>query len=184
MSPGAEPQKVVRQEEVVSIVQEPASSAAAPAVEETEQVVRSQAGVERRERVVTDAAGGGVEHRDRVVRDVATEHLLRVAKVCQLVWLCAGIVEALIGLRVLLKLIGANPNNAFAAFAYNAAALFLAPFFGLTGSPAAGGSVLEVPSIIAMLVYAFVAWGLVRVIGLLFDRPMTRGSSTYDRSRF
>jgi uncharacterized membrane protein len=183
MSPGAEPQKVVRQEEVVSIVQEPASSAAAPAVEETEQVVRSQAGVERRERVVTDAAGG-VEHRDRVVRDVATEHLLRVAKVCQLVWLCAGIVEALIGLRVLLKLIGANPNNAFAAFAYNAAALFLAPFFGLTGSPAAGGSVLEVPSIIAMLVYAFVAWGLVRVIGLLFDRPMTRGSSTYDRSRF
>ena len=182
MSPGAEPQKVVRQEEVVSILQEPGSSTAAPAVEETEQV-RSQAGVERRERVVTDAAGG-VEHRDRVVRDVATEHLLRVAKVCQLVWLCAGIVEALIGLRVLLKLIGANPNNAFAAFAYNAAALFLAPFFGLTGSPAAGGSVLEVPSIIAMLVYAFVAWGLVRVIGLLFDRPMTRGSSTYDRSRF
>jgi len=103
--------------------------------------------------------------------------------VCQLVWLCAGLVEVLIGLRVLLKLIDANPNNAFAGFSYNIASLFLAPFFGLTGSPAAGGSVLEVPSIIAMLLYAFVAWGVVRIIRLLFDRPMTRSSSIYDRSR-
>ena len=41
--------------------------------------------------------------------------------------------------------------------------LFLVPFFGLTGSPAAGGRVLEVPSLIAMLVYAFLGWGVVRV---------------------
>ncbi|MHB8621673.1 MAG: YggT family protein [Chloroflexota bacterium] len=100
-----------------------------------------------------------------------------------MVWLCTGIVEVLIGLRVLLKLIAANPNNAFAGFAYNMSSLFLAPFFGLTGSPAAGGSVLEVPSIIAMLVYAFLGWGVVRVIRLLFDRPTTGSSSTYDRFR-
>jgi YggT family protein len=179
MSPSTEPQRAVHQEASGSVLQEPV---AAPDIQETQQLLHGQGGVERRERVVTDAAGG-VEHRERVIHDVATEHALRIAKVCQLVWLCAGLVEVMIGLRVLLRLIGANPDNAFAGFAYNLASLFLAPFFGLVGSPAAGGSVLEVPSIIAMLVYAFVAWGVVRAVRLLFDRPMTRSSSTYDRSR-
>jgi hypothetical protein len=166
MVPNVEPQRSAPLEEDGSVLREPVSSAAASVVDDTEQVVRSQTGLERRERVFTDA-----------------EHILRVAKVCQLVWLCVAIVEVLIGLRVLLKLIGANPNNAFASFVYNVAAVFLAPFFGLTSSPAAGGSVLEVPSIIAMLLYAFVGWGVVRIIRLLFNRPMTRSSSTYDRSR-
>jgi hypothetical protein len=86
-------------------------------------------------------------------------------------------------MRVLLKLIAANPDSGFAGFAYNIASPFLAPFFGLTGSPAAGGNVLEVPSVIAMLVYALVGWGLVRIIRVLFDQSATRSSSTYDRSR-
>ena len=181
MSSTLEPQKVEHQEAGSSIPREPAGSIAAPAVEETQHVVRGQAGVERHERVVTNAAGD-VEHRESLVHNVATEHLMKVAKACQLVWLVAAIIEVMIGLRVLLKLIAANPDSGFAHFAYNIASPFLAPFFGLTGSPAAGGSVLEVPSIIAMIVYAAVAWGAVRVIRLLFDRPVTRSSSSYDRS--
>ncbi|MDO8674170.1 MAG: hypothetical protein Q7O66_22385, partial [Dehalococcoidia bacterium] len=89
----------------------------------------------------------------------------------------------LIGLRVFLKLIGANPANDFASFVYNFAGVFLSPFFGLTGSPSSGGIVLEVPSLIAMLVYALVGWAIVRVILPLFDQPATRSTSTYDRSR-
>jgi len=46
----------------------------------------------------------------------------------------------------------------------------------------AGGMVLEIPSLIAMVVYAVIAWGLVQVIWL-FYRPMTRGGSRYDRFR-
>ncbi|MDP2743971.1 MAG: YggT family protein [Dehalococcoidia bacterium] len=100
-----------------------------------------------------------------------------------MVWLFVGIIEVLIGMRVLLKLIGANPDNDFGGFVYNSAGVFLAPFFGLTGSPSSGGVVLEVPSLIAMLVYALVGWAIVRVILPLFDKPATRGTSTYDRSR-
>src|SRR5437588_7537130 len=144
MSMRVEPQGTMPQEEGGSRPRQPVSGLAVPAIEATDQVVRSQAGVERRERVVTDAAGG-IEHRERVVHDVAAEHLMRVAKICQVIWLCAAVVEALIGLRVLLKLIGANANNQFASFVYNVTSLFLAPFFGLTGSPVAGGSELEVP---------------------------------------
>jgi YggT family protein len=162
--------------------QEPADGRlAVPAVEQTEQIVESGAGVERSERVVTDGAGGG--HRERYVRDVANEQQQQFLRGSQLVWLCVGIVEVLIGARVLLKLIAANPDNAFARFVYNTTAVFLAPFFGLTSNPAAGGSVLEVSSLIAMAVYAFLAWGLIQVVWLLCSRPMTRSTSTYDRYR-
>ena len=144
-----------------------------------EQVIEGRAGIERRERVVTGEAG--LEHREQVVRDTGAEQQLKRQRVSQLIWLFFGIVEGLIGLRVLLKVIGANPDNDFASLIYNAAALFLAPFFGLIGSPAAGNMVLEVPSLIAMLVYALLGWVIVRVISQFFFPPTTRSTSTYDR---
>jgi hypothetical protein len=153
----------------------------APAVEQTEQLVQSGNGVERRERVVSDGAGS--EHREQSVRDVGSEHQQHLMQVMQVVRLFVGIVEALIGARVVLRFIAANPDNAVAHLVYNTSAVFLAPFFGLTGSPAAGGSVLEIPSLIAMAVYAFLGWGVLQVVWMWFGRSMTRSVSTYDRSR-
>ena len=91
-------------------------------------------------------------------------------KAGQWIWLVLGIVEALIGLRVLLKLIAANPESPFAAFIYNVSAIFLFPFAGLVGTPASGGMVLEISSIIAMLVYALLAWGIERIVWVIFYR--------------
>ncbi len=82
-----------------------------------------------------------------------------------------------------MKLIGANPANAFAQVIYSAAALFLGPFFGLTSTPSWGRMVLEVPSIIAMIVYALVAWGITQLLRLILLRGTTRTYSTYDRYR-
>lgn len=92
-------------------------------------------------------------------------------KTTQWIWLVLGIVEITIGLRVLLLLIGANPASPFAAFIYNLSALLLLPFAGLVGSPAMGGMVLEISSIIAMLVYALLAWGIDRLVWVIFYRP-------------
>jgi len=102
---------------------------------------------------------------------VPTEQRTIIARLTQLVWLLFGILEALIGLRVFLKLIAANPNNAFAALVYNASSLFVWPFYGLTRTPAAEGMVLDIPSIIAMFIYALVAWAIVRLIWIVLDRP-------------
>ncbi len=148
-------------------------------VQSTERTVVGSAGVERRETVVTDAAG--VAHRERVIRDVAGEQTLKLAKVAQIIWLVVGLIDAVIGLRVLLKLIGANPNNDFARFVYNFAGLFLGPFNGLTGSPSAGSLVLEIPSLIAMLIYALIGWGLIRIVWLVLARSDTRSTAVYDR---
>ena len=150
-------------------------------VEHTEQAVQSAAGIEQRERVVTNEAG--VEHRERTVQDVGAEQRQWILKISQVIWLFVGIIEVTAGLRVLLKLIGANPDNDFAGFIYNFAGVFLSPFFGLIGNPSSGGMVLEIASIIGMIVYALLGWGLISLILPLFDRPTTRSSSTYDRTR-
>jgi hypothetical protein len=103
---------------------------------------------------------------------VQTEQRSFIARLAALVWLLFGILEVLIGLRVFLKLIAANPNNAFAKLVYSASSLFVWPFYGLTRTPAAEGMVLDIPSIIAMLIYAVVGWAVVRLIWIVLDRPV------------
>ena len=61
-------------------------------------------------------------------------------KATQLVWLLFGILETLLALRFGLKLIGANPDNPIAVLIYGFTSLFLFPFTGLTGTPAAGSA--------------------------------------------
>jgi hypothetical protein len=99
------------------------------------------------------------------------EQRILTFKATQLVWLLFGLLEALLALRIGLKLIGANPASPVAVFIYGFTSFFLAPFAGLTKTPAAGGMVLEISSGIAMLVYALIAWALERIIWVLFYRP-------------
>lgn len=115
---------------------------------------------------------------DRNVSEVRTTHRepererrIFTFKATQLVWLLFGILEALLALRIGLKLIGANPESPIAAFIYGFTSLFLLPFEGLIGTPEAGGMVLELTSVIAMLVYALIAWALERIIWVIFYRP-------------
>jgi YggT family protein len=92
-------------------------------------------------------------------------------KLSQFLWLGFGILEALIGLRILLKLMAANPQSPFAQLVYAVTQPFLAPFAGLTATPAANGIVLEVSSIFALFVYALLSILVERLIWILFSRP-------------
>jgi hypothetical protein len=99
------------------------------------------------------------------------ERRIFTLKATQLVWLVFGILEVLIALRIGLKLIGANPGSPFVVFLYGFTGFFLLLFTGLTTTPAAGGMVLEISSVIAMFVYALLAWGLERMTWLISYRP-------------
>jgi len=92
-------------------------------------------------------------------------------KATQLIWLLFGILETLIALRIVLMLIGANTNSPIVALIYGFTYLFLFPFEGLIGSPAAGNMVLELSSMFAMLIYGLIAWATERVVWLVFYRP-------------
>jgi uncharacterized protein YggT (Ycf19 family) len=95
-------------------------------------------------------------------------------KLTGLVWLVFGLLEGLIGLRVLFKWIGANPANPFAVLVNRLSSTIVWPFLGLTRSPIANGGVVEVSSIIAMFVIALIAWAIVQLIWILVDRPSSR----------
>jgi hypothetical protein len=92
-------------------------------------------------------------------------------RVTQIIWLVVGFIEVLLSLRFVLKLIGANPEAGFAQLIYGLSAPFMVLFYNLTGNPAAAGSVIEVTTLIAMLVYALLGWLLVKLVWVLFYKP-------------
>jgi hypothetical protein len=136
--------------------------------------------ISRRDRIIVEQEGSH-EHRERIVEDIGAERRQNVSRVAQFVWLLFGILEALISLRIVFKLIAANSGNAFVIFVYSITEPFLWPFFGITGTPAAEGHVLEITSLIAMFVYALFGWIVVRMIWVLFYRPSSRRIITYDQ---
>jgi uncharacterized protein with PQ loop repeat len=123
----------------------------------------------------------GYESQTQVVEDHNAQRRLAVSRIASLIWLFFGILLASIGLRVVLKLIAANPANPFAGSLYAFTDLFLLPFSGLTITPSAQGMVLEIPAIIAMFVYALVGWVIVRLVWLVLYHPATRNVRTVER---
>jgi len=138
--------------------------------------------VDRRKKVVVQQHGDHV-HEEHVVENVNLEYRESVYKVSQIIWLLFGGLEALIGIRVILMLIGANPANGFTAFVYQLTQLFLWPFQNLIANPTFQNMTLEVTSIIAMIVYALLGWLIVRMIWVVFYRSPTSEVTTYDRQQ-
>jgi hypothetical protein len=136
--------------------------------------------INQRKRVVVQQSGDHV-HEEHVVQNVNLEYREAIYKVTQFIWLLFGGLEALIGIRVILMLIGANPGNPFTAFVYQLSALFLWPFQNIVGNPAFQNYILEITSIIAMIVYPLIGWAIVRLIWVLFYRAPSSQVTTYDR---
>ena len=104
-------------------------------------------------------------------REPEREQRIFTFKITQLIWLFLGILEALIALRIGLKLIGANPESPIVAMIYGLTFLFLFPFEGMVATPSAGSIVLELSSLFAMLIYALIGWAVERTVWVLFYRP-------------
>ena len=105
------------------------------------------------------------------LREPEREHRIFTFKASQWIWLLFGILEALIVLRIGLKLIGANPDSPIVAMIYGFTALFLFPFEGVIGSLTSGNMVLETSSLFALGVYALIAVAFERLVWLIFYRP-------------
>jgi YGGT family len=136
--------------------------------------------ISEREKVVVQQSGDHV-HEERVVENVNLEYREAIYKVTQFIWLLFGGLEALIGIRVILLVIGANPANPFTALVYQLSELFLWPFQNIVANPALQNHVLEITSLIAMIVYPLIGWAIVRLIWVLFYRAPTSHVTTYHR---
>jgi uncharacterized protein YggT (Ycf19 family) len=83
------------------------------------------------------------------------------------VWFVAGVLLIVLAARLVLMLLAANQVNAFANFVYTTSYPFAAPFFGLFGYTIHYGvSQFELSTLVAMAVYALVAFGIIRLINI------------------
>ncbi|HET6846134.1 MAG TPA: YggT family protein [Anaerolineales bacterium] len=106
-----------------------------------------------------------------VQQEPGREQRIFTFKATELIWLLLGILEAVIALRIGLKLIGANPDSPIVALIYGLTNLFLFPFTGLVASPMFGNMELEISSMFAMLIYGLLGWAAERLVWLAFYRP-------------
>lgn len=109
---------------------------------------------------------------DRPVRtasdDVAVDDNRGVNVVSRVIGLVAGVILLLLAFRFIFALLGANTSNSFAQFIYNTSHPFVAPFFGLFNynNIQYGVSRFEVYTLVAMLIYAALAWVLAAAVNV------------------
>jgi uncharacterized protein YggT (Ycf19 family) len=97
------------------------------------------------------------------IHDRTRESVRPLYRGTQIVWYLFWVIEVLLLFRFLLKLIEANPGAAFTQLIYSLSYPFAAPFLYVVRSTSVAGNVFEWTTLIAMLVYWVVAWGIVRL---------------------
>ena len=78
-----------------------------------------------------------------------------------------GLVDVLIAARFLGKLLGASSQSAFVHFIYQLSSVMVAPFTGIFGDTGNKTNTFETASLVAIVVYAVIGWGLVVLIRIV-----------------
>jgi len=111
----------------------------------------------------TITTGGSSAGRTLAVRDASTSQTIEY-----LVYFLFGVLEILLFFRLMLKLTGASLTSSFVSLIYGLTGIFILPFEGIFRRWFNQGlettSVLEPSTIVAIIVYAMLAWGIVQLI--------------------
>ncbi len=103
----------------------------------------------------------------------------------QIVWYLLGFIEIVLAFRFVLRLLGANPDAGFTKLVYGISTPFAGPFLGIFRSSTTKGvettSYFEWSTLIAAIVFAVVAWGIVKIFKLGKPTNPTEVTETVDR---
>ncbi|OGN10821.1 MAG: hypothetical protein A3C69_01520 [Candidatus Yanofskybacteria bacterium RIFCSPHIGHO2_02_FULL_43_12] len=102
------------------------------------------------------------------------KHLIRLINII------FGLMEALLAIRLVLKLLSASPNAPFVAWIYQASQFVLQPFFGAFPSvPVSATAVFEITTLFAIIIYAIVRFLIVEIC-LHFEASLSKhGQATH-----
>lgn len=78
-----------------------------------------------------------------------------------------GAIDIVIAARFLGKLFGASAESAFVNFIYQVSGPLVAPFTGIFGDTGTKTNTFETASLVALVVYAVIGWGLVVLIRIV-----------------
>lgn len=123
---------------------------------------------------VTDSDRPGKRVTTRAVTTESRDQ--KINKAAQVVWFIVSILVIFLLVRIVLALLGANLTNGFADFIYTVTDPFVAPFRGLlqVGEFQAGVSRLELETIVAVIIYVLIGWGIASAVRLASksDEPL------------
>lgn len=105
-----------------------------------------------------------VEQRTRVEPTPAERQLGTLYRAKQVVWLLVGLLVALIALRFVLLLLGANMNAGFGALILTLTQPFVAPFLPLFNEQNAR---IEFSALIAIAVYLLLGWAVSKLLEIM-----------------
>jgi uncharacterized protein YggT (Ycf19 family) len=117
---------------------------------------------------------------DAVVADEAAGRWSMLDLLTRLIWFLTGLLLVGLVLRFVFKATGANAASSFVRFVYNSTAAFVAPFRGIFTDSVSGNNVFEVSTLIAIVVWALVAFFVTWLLGILLGGP-SRGVREYRR---
>ncbi len=78
-----------------------------------------------------------------------------------IIYFIAGVMEIFLLFRVVFKITGADATSSFVSFIYGVTNFFVAPYANF---------ILEPGTLIAMAVYALLAWGIAKIIAIALGR--------------
>jgi hypothetical protein len=87
-----------------------------------------------------------------------------------IVYFFFGLIEVLLAFRLVLKFTGASMASAFVRLIYSLTGIFILPFEGIFRRGISEGietkSIFEPSTLVAIVVYMLLAWGIVKLIGI------------------
>lgn len=117
--------------------------------------------------VITEktSAGPNLEQRNEAKKETG------IFQTRYMVHYIAGFIEILLLFRLALKILGANPVSGFVTFIYSVTSIFLSPFSGIFHTTTSQGiettSVFEPATLMAIIVYAIIGWGIAKLVNVL-----------------
>jgi len=85
----------------------------------------------------------------------------------QIIWFVAGVITTLIGIRFVLRLLGASTQSSFVSLIYSLTDALVAPFRAIFPAASGSSSTVDVSALVAIVIYALIGWGLVSLVKLM-----------------
>ncbi len=120
---------------------------------------------------MANARAVSTDHHSQVHTEVRAPLEVVVSRVIIFVF---SVIEVFIGIRFVLLLLGANAEAGFVKMVYGVSGVFMAPFFTIFNTQKVDGAVFEWSALVAIAVYALIAWGLTELIHAVSPRSQSQ----------
>jgi hypothetical protein len=104
-------------------------------------------------------------------QEVVRQRRFQVGKSIDLCWYALGVLEVVLAVRFFFELTAASSAAGIVKFILAISQPFTWPFNGIYAVPRDGNNILDPNILIAMIVYAGIAWGITRLLAMTIEPP-------------